>query len=416
MSTNIQKSFFEFIAAADSEKVHSRTIAWIFSEYCQAFNRQEKYAILNKLIKTRNSNYSLDNNEQIESAAEYNGIDILLSGSNWMIVIENKIKSSEHGNQLLKYEFIATQEDKEADKIKGIFETNGKELDDNKRLKNGKTPYYIYLSLIEEKPGGTPNKWIPVTYSNFQKILSDHFKQNTKSADHYIVECYLKTLNNLSLVVDSFIGNVKDYSFIFEEGKQLKANLSNEVKGATNSAYIKTLQLETLLQKLFYRNLLKEINLPESVEKTVVGESRGTALLDFFFKNIKMGEQEYYAILQFQGNAVKLALAVSRPRKNAIITAESKKIIDQRKVEFEKKLRDIIISNKDKKLVKDMAKLINDGAPINLSTPKSAEGFISFRLNTKEDGFWQLSDLPRDYVEEKLQLALHIFKQMDESN
>ena len=37
MEAQFKKGFFEFISAADSEKVHSQTIGWIFSEYCNSY-------------------------------------------------------------------------------------------------------------------------------------------------------------------------------------------------------------------------------------------------------------------------------------------------------------------------------------------------------------------------------------------
>ena len=102
MDVKFKKGFFEFISAADSEKVHSQTIGWIFSEYCNVFNPDDKSAILNELCFNKEIiKHDFKTIEKVD--VEVKDIDILIEGDDWRIVIENKIKSSQHSNQLLKY-------------------------------------------------------------------------------------------------------------------------------------------------------------------------------------------------------------------------------------------------------------------------------------------------------------------------
>ena len=111
MEEQIKKGFFEFIDAADAEKVHSQTIGWMFSENCKAFSYTNKYLILNELI---GKNAEVQVTPETKVYVEINDIDIMIEGEDWIIVIENKIKSSQHSNQLFKYEFLTKYDDKEA--------------------------------------------------------------------------------------------------------------------------------------------------------------------------------------------------------------------------------------------------------------------------------------------------------------
>jgi len=101
MANQYQKGFFEFIAAADSEKVHSQTIGWIFSKNCNVFEPNEKSEILNALLNQKSKKNEDLTPEKV--LVEFNDIDILIETKKCLIVIENKIKSSQHSNQLFKY-------------------------------------------------------------------------------------------------------------------------------------------------------------------------------------------------------------------------------------------------------------------------------------------------------------------------
>ena len=104
MSNQYQEGFFEFISAADAEKVHSQTIGWIFSKECDVFDRNQKSMILNDLISSKDNKREDFCPKKVN--VEVYDIDILIETSDHLIIIENKIKSSQHSNQLFKYEYI----------------------------------------------------------------------------------------------------------------------------------------------------------------------------------------------------------------------------------------------------------------------------------------------------------------------
>ncbi|MFM2249842.1 MAG: hypothetical protein RLZZ358_769 [Bacteroidota bacterium] len=432
MSEQYQKGFFEFIAAADSEKVHSQTIGWIFSKDCDVFESNEKSEILNALLIQKNKKNEDFKPEKV--FVEFDDIDILIETKKWLIVIENKIKSSQHSNQLYKYEYITAQNFKTAldcyekwkliefpqDNFKSKFENaqpggrkklistwvSNWDKKDKLKVKDLKTEdigktylekssKYIYLTLIKEEPKS--KNWIPVTYSTMHSVLSDYFlKKDQKNLQHYaIVKSYLSTIGNLSKIVSDFIDRPSKYEFVFKEGKTKKKDLIIEEKEKGNAkSYIKELQLETLLQKCFYTNLYENLcksneELVSSLSDKSISETNGTALLDFIFEKIKISGIEYTPILQFQGNAIKLALAGSKNTEiNGVPNlANRKKAFEKRIEKFSEKFN---VSSK-------------------LSTPKKEDGFLSININNGK-GFWQMGENPEMFVTEQIKLAKEFFE------
>ncbi len=87
-------SFFESVAHHNLERFHSESIAWIF----KTFPNSAKYFI--KSIHEGISSIDKIHFKEEDCLAESNQIDILLkysyNGKNYQIIIENKIKASEH--------------------------------------------------------------------------------------------------------------------------------------------------------------------------------------------------------------------------------------------------------------------------------------------------------------------------------
>ncbi|MEY2705229.1 MAG: hypothetical protein RL407_1291 [Bacteroidota bacterium] len=432
MSELYQKGFFEFIAAADSEKVHSQTIGWIFSKNCNVFEPNEKSEILNALLNQKSKKNEDFTPEKV--LVEFDDIDILIETKKCLIVIENKIKSSQHSNQLFKYEYLTAQNLETAlncyerwksiefpkDNFKSKFEkakpkeraklisswVSNWSKQDKLKLKDLKTEdieerfsnkssKYVYLTLIKEKQ--TSGNWIPITYSSLHSVLSAYFlKKEEKNLQQYaIVKSYLSTIGNLSKIVADFIEKPSKYEFVFKEGKTKKKVLKIEEKEKGDAkSYIKELQLETLLQKCFYTNLYERLNKTNSellnkLSDYSISETNGTALLDFIFDKIKISGIEYTPILQFQGNAIKLALAGS---KTTGINGVSN--LGSRKTAFENRI------NK-------FSEKFN-GSP-KLSTPKNENGFLSININ-KEKDFWQMGENPEMFVAKKIKLAIDFFQ------
>lgn len=96
-------NFFNAIGVADMEKVHSAVIGWMLSDKCNAFDIKEKSTLLCNLFQENVCVF-----KTIIVQVEVYNIDILIEtednlGNKECWVIENKIKSNQHSNQLDKY-------------------------------------------------------------------------------------------------------------------------------------------------------------------------------------------------------------------------------------------------------------------------------------------------------------------------
>ena len=91
----MKKSFFEYLGLADVERIHSQFLAWVLSPDCNAVNQIERKNLFREIFNV--------NGTITDIQTERNRIDILISTAKDIIVIENKIKSSQHSNQLENY-------------------------------------------------------------------------------------------------------------------------------------------------------------------------------------------------------------------------------------------------------------------------------------------------------------------------
>ena len=105
------KNFFDTTSIACRERVHSAVIGWMLSDGCTALTTGQKLDILCGLFHVKNKPKNVKN---IEVRLEWNNIDILIittsSQGSCCWVVENKLKSSQHDNQLDKYESIINKD------------------------------------------------------------------------------------------------------------------------------------------------------------------------------------------------------------------------------------------------------------------------------------------------------------------
>lgn len=270
----MKKSFFEYLGIADVERVHSQILAWIFSVDCDAIDANQK----NELLKNI---FHLDNVPEILSVqTERNGIDILIETKKEIIVIENKIKSSLHSDQLSRYE----------EYCKETFPTV--------------KPYYYYLTLIGEDSFN--GNWKRISYSNIYKHLIG--LKLKKDVNHSIIlKEYLIFLNRLESVIIDFTQNVKSYEMVFKDGNKRKEDKIRAIYNNDNEKFIADNQLETILQRSFLISIVDDI-------KSAVGfvnETRGAALVDFQIQEeIHFQNRKYATLIQLQKDNIKFAFAI----------------------------------------------------------------------------------------------------------
>jgi hypothetical protein len=439
-----KQGFFEYISAASNEKVHSQTLAWIFSKNCTAFTPEVKGEILFELFGKDEE--TPQNFIPLKSIAEIEDIDLFIECENIILIIENKIKSSQHSYQLYKYEYFTTVDDElrkaifekwmkeafpnlnyEKNDVDEDFNKKEKKLNEKYSIKKYpsfekllkiKKPRYIYLNLINEP---VDEKWINKSYEILFQILQKYFenKINEKSDpnDLNLLNDYIGCIKRLQDSVSYFkdLRNTKIREHVFKTGKTSKIilldkqlNFENSITENSNleiEEYIQKNQLETILQKQFYFDILKNLaTLDNTKIKAKVSESHGNALLDFHFSEVDFNNDGNLCtgILQFQGSVIKLAIAVEKetPKinwKSIMIPA------------FERTLTDFVKNPKNQLFCKVANPIKVSNA--NLKDDKGY-GFCSTKLIYNiTDTFWQLSDNPNLVVLNCRQFAYDFFSQ-----
>ncbi|MBH8557835.1 PD-(D/E)XK nuclease family protein [Hymenobacter negativus] len=270
----MKKSFFEFLALADVEKVHSQIIAWLMSKHCEALNEPMKSQIINNIL-----GHEL-NDTIITSTAEINGADIVIECLKTRIVIENKIKSSQHSNQLSRY---VEEFNKDSTKIN----------------------YFIFMTLIPEKPQN--KNWTNYSYKQFAECLNNFELSDKSNFDQMALQEYLKSIQSITSVAYEFILNPSLFPNVFNEGKLSKQAKNHKKYSNYTQKFISENQLETILQKSFYIKVLDEISTPELLYE--VGDTHGTAFINAFFDEyIVLDGVCFKTGIQFQGGTFKFAI------------------------------------------------------------------------------------------------------------
>lgn len=354
MAEPFKKGFFEFIAAADAEKVHSQTIGWIFSKDCDVFDDNEKNLILKELV-FGDSKKEIDLTPSVVSV-EINDIDILITCGDRLVVIENKIKSSQHSNQLYKYEYITSpnlltalnlykkwksiefpDENFESEYLKSNIKLR-KELilnwekkqdikikdiihqEEELKYRNHRCEY-VYLTLVKEKPESSI--WKNITYSDLYNILTKYIKPDKSDKDSLIAIEYLNSINNLTSALDYMVNIEKVRKWVFEHADYTKQNVyedENFNNYDPEIKYIASTGLVRFMQKYYYTRFCDIFGDVNSIItwnginlKCTVGSSasNGSGLAQIYFQDSIFEFETHKFIFGYQisGNTIKFNCA-----------------------------------------------------------------------------------------------------------
>ncbi|MDB5284655.1 MAG: hypothetical protein JWO06_3730 [Bacteroidota bacterium] len=265
-------SFFEYLGLANIERIHSQTLAWIFSNDFKGFDGPTKNHLLQQL-------FNIESDEVFEKAeTEKKHLDIVIETDKSIIAIENKIKSTQHSGQLERYEEAA-----------GVIAPHKKV-----RL--------YYLTLINESG---PATWTKITYARLLEILSaERLAANEKHSMFF--EEYLIYLKKLVSAVNEFDTHVLDHEFVFTDGSKKKEEKVDSMNFIANN------QLETILQKSYLTKIALQLNKLRPTEFTI-NETRGVALCDLTFKkNIRHNEVDFETFIQLQGSSLKFCFSANQ--------------------------------------------------------------------------------------------------------
>ena len=274
----MDKGFFEYLGLADMEKMHSQILAWLLSDNCTILNPFQK----NQLFQKVTNNQNLGSIKHIYT--EHKSIDILIETDVAWLVIENKLKSSQHSGQLKKYE-------KKMQEIKGAKEV-----------------HYIFLTLINENAS---NPWVNFSYRDLVNILSDFQLDFTTNINAIIFGEYFRYLVRLTDVVDRFLRTPNSCINVFKDGhltkfEKAKLNYDGDQK------FICENQLETILQKCYLSQSIARLEALHPDIDFSISETWGVAIIDSFQREkIQLGERFYKFGIQYQGGTWKFALSIA---------------------------------------------------------------------------------------------------------
>lgn len=298
------------------EKVHSAVIGWLLSDKCEAFGkgdsgRRIRSKLLQRIFGISESFKVFDT---IDSILEWKNIDILVVTNRGKIdekcwVIENKIKSSQHSDQLNRYAKIMDCVWMMSSKQYSIY-FNEKDSKKVGKLKanpfHDKEKAYCFLSLIEEKPITSDNiTWTCTHYSQLSQYLGRSLENLEKSVyankDYTIVAEYLDCITKLGSTITHFLGKHENYSNVFTDGWMQKEEKPKNYTG--EQKYISENGLETIFQKCFLSFIIPKTKFNQFKDISV-SETHGTALVNFPYEtdgNTKYG-------FQFQNGTFKIQI------------------------------------------------------------------------------------------------------------
>lgn len=295
--------FFNRIGIADMEKVHSAVIGWIFSNQCKALTLNQKSELLCGLFDVTPVQYFNDFRVEVE----HHNIDVIIITDEktnpqcW--VIENKIKSSQHSNQLDKY----------VDIVLGHSVKIGRTNHQITYYAN-MTHHFCFLTLINERPLCSKNvSWVNKTYKEFAQLLGNYNRSNNPNPDAIILNEYLFCINELAGALDDFLGNHQAYPNVFLDGvkkKNLRLKTHTNAKGKY-AVFIAENGLETIFQKCFLSHIMKKTQHFQAGFS--IDETHGTALAENIMWNVVNGTA---LGIQFQNGTFKVQ--VLGPSSNSV--------------------------------------------------------------------------------------------------
>lgn len=280
------KNFFHAIGMADREKMHSAMIAWILGPNCEALSAIDKSTLLCRLFNVEYTPF-----DSIQTVIETNDIDIFITTKNeegdeahW--IIENKIKTNQHSNQLDKY----------VDKIDKLYGSSNN--------------YFCFLTLTGEEPqGGKKDRWVRKTYGELISIIEANNSWLNRGNSHcQFLQEYIESIKELDNALRDFIEHPDNYPHVFQYGRTAKNkkdfdSIKNDGKYAT---FIAEYNLEnTFKEKLFLDKIKNKINVADTNEKILVKSMGDTMLLyyktQWIFEDLRIQ-------IELQGNAIKIVL------------------------------------------------------------------------------------------------------------
>lgn len=264
----MNRTFFEYLGIADMEKIHSQILQWILSKDNKSLTSNQKNEFISDFL-------NIQNFQVLETITEYEKIDVLIKSENRIICIENKLKSSQHSNQLDRYT-------KSIQKKYGEINT-----------------CFFFLTLIDED--SNDSNWKNVSYN---KLLNSLQKLKIeKNTDGLILIEYIKTLENFSTIINEFLEKPSDFINVFNDGSKTKHQKKKEYKNSKQQ-FISDNQLETIFQKMYFKKVADLLEL--TYTEYYITETHGNAILGVQIeKNVNINGKSFNFGFDYQKGTFK---------------------------------------------------------------------------------------------------------------
>ena len=278
------QSFFEFLAIADQERIHSQMLAWMLSPSQEnaPLDAEQRRRLL---LDVFNFEVTALACETLRVKTELKQIDIVVLADGNMLVIENKLKSRQSQGQLARY--TATIEAFVGNPANGV---------------NG-VVRKCFLTFSGEQ--ARQDGWQDVDYRRLHSAL-DEVNPNSQ-----YVRDYASMLGRLLDNRDDFLGSHTQHSLVFA-----RSGMSNEVRLAGPSqpheSGVERFTFDNRLERIFYEALLMQVGQRLDPGVHLVNETRGQALIDTrLFTFGTAAGIVFNCGLQLQGRSVKLTVGAA---------------------------------------------------------------------------------------------------------
>ncbi|MFC5452176.1 PD-(D/E)XK nuclease family protein [Paenibacillus aestuarii] len=272
----MEDTFFETLSVAHLEKIHSQMLCWILNG--DILDLAQKTRMLNSIFGTSETTFS-----KLDCYTEYKSMDIVVVTDKITFIIENKLKSSQHSDQLERYMEIIQEDSRFKDTISK----------------------FGFLTLVGEE--SKHSEWKNIIYRELLDSLRNVFVYNEeiRNPSHIIFNEYLKTLANLVDTFEKFDKNHKDFQNVFEEATKKKYEKLNTNYGSEEKKYISRVNLESVFQEHFLRKIAQKI-IDINKYSYHIGNTNGNALLHIDLStNNKINGFDFNLGFQYQDNTLK---------------------------------------------------------------------------------------------------------------
>lgn len=276
----MQRSLFEMLGIADQERIHTQVFAWLLSPVDSPLNETQRIILLNEVFDIK---ISIKKLKEVKVYTELYKLDLVIWHPEYLIVVENKIKSHQGVDQLKKY-------NSQIDDIRAILKCSSE-------IKLRK----VFLTLSGEK---SSDDWVDVDYEKLYNALS-----KMKLVDNTYESDYLGLLYKMLTARECFINDHRKYLKVFERSGMKTSDRVQKPLGESEDPVVKFISgnhLERIFIEILYR---KVIEITEIKEKVKIEESRGRAMIHFDIFTFVYRDKKLYAGFQFQDNTTKLNIS-----------------------------------------------------------------------------------------------------------